>query len=342
MDAPPDARELLLLNGFQRGFPLRPDPWTPVAARFGADPQWVLARLSRWIADGTVSRVGAVFRPGAIGVSTLAAIAVPADRLDQVAAIVSARAEVNHNYEREHRYNLWFVATAPDPGRLEAALRGIAAETRCTPLLLPLVADYWIDLGFDLAGGTEDDGQGARRAVPPRASAPVALSPLDARLIAALEAGLPLVERPYQALARAAGLTEAGVIDRLATWLRQGAIRRFGVVVRHRALGYVANAMCVWDVPDAEVDAHGAALAREQGITLCYRRARALPAWGYNLYCMIHGRDRDRVRERVAALAARHALDRHPAAVLFSRRAFKQRGARYAPSEPAARAGAVA
>jgi hypothetical protein len=87
--------------------------------------------------------------------------------------------------------------------------------------------------------------------------------------------------------------------------------------------------MCVWDVPDADADAIGVALAREPGVTLCYRRARAMPTWRYNLFCMIHGRDREQVLATIERAARAHRLDRFASAVLFSRRAFKQCGARY-------------
>ena len=87
--------------------------------------------------------------------------------------------------------------------------------------------------------------------------------------------------------------------------------------------------MCVWDVPDAIVDRMGERVAREAGVTLCYRRARAIPEWPYNLYCMVHGRDREQVRVHVADMASWHGLDAYPCAILFARRRFKQRGARY-------------
>jgi hypothetical protein len=97
-----------------------------------------------------VSRVGAVLRPNTVGVSTLAAMAVAPERLDAVAQLVNGYAEVNHNYEREHRLNLWFVATAPDSARLQAVLNEIADRCGLEVLVFPLIEDYHIDLGFDL------------------------------------------------------------------------------------------------------------------------------------------------------------------------------------------------
>jgi DNA-binding Lrp family transcriptional regulator len=323
-----DPREARLLNDYQRGFPLVSEPYAVIARELGADEPWVRSTLERWIVDGTVSRAGAVFRPGAVGVSTLAALAVPDRDLARVAAIVSARPEVNHNYEREHRFNLWFVAAAADPATLDGALRSIERETGYAPIALPLVADYWIDLGFDLAGA-DATLRAPRRPNRAGAAPALALSAADRRLVATLEEGLPLVSAPYAAIARKAGVSETYALTQLTEWLRQGVIRRLGIIVRHRAIGFTANAMCVWNVPDEDADAVGMALAREPGVTLCYRRRRAAPAWRYNLFCMLHGRDRGMVEARRVEIAVSQGLDQFPSAVLFSRRAYKQCGARY-------------
>ncbi len=142
--------EQRLLNEFQHGMPLTPNPYADIARQLGVYETTVLETLQRLQTEGVVSRVGAVFRPNRIGASTLAAIAVPAAELEEVAAIVSEFAEVNHNYEREHHFNLWFVVVADDEDRLESVLAEI--EERCGyPVLdLPLLNEYFIDLGFDL------------------------------------------------------------------------------------------------------------------------------------------------------------------------------------------------
>jgi len=139
-----------LLNDFQHGFPLSPTPYADMARALGVTEAEVLEALSRFKAEGSISRVGAVVRPNTVGVSTLAAIAVPPAELERVAALVSSYTEVNHNYEREHQMNLWFVVTAPDPARLTQVLDEIACRSGYRVLPLPLLEDYHIDLGFDL------------------------------------------------------------------------------------------------------------------------------------------------------------------------------------------------
>ncbi len=144
------ALERRLLNDFQRDFPVSERPYAELADRLGVSEAEVLGALGDLTRRGVVSRVGPVFRPRTIGVSTLAAMAVPGTRLEAVARVVSEFEEVNHNYEREHEFNLWFVVTAPSEARLAEVLTEIEARTRLRVLDLPLEHAFHIDLGFRL------------------------------------------------------------------------------------------------------------------------------------------------------------------------------------------------
>jgi DNA-binding Lrp family transcriptional regulator len=318
-----DALEFRLLNDFQRDFPLCPAPFAELAARLGVREKVVLGSLEKLRREGKISRVGAVFAPKRIGASTLAAMAVPPEQLAAVADAVNRFPEVNHNYEREHRYNLWFVVTAASEGRLQATLAAIEQAAGHPLLALPLLEEYHIDLGFDL-GGERGKASAAARVVTP--AQPVGEA--DRRLLGVLQEGLPLFIRPFQLIAERIGASEGEVLGRIGRWLEEGAIKRFGVVVRHHELGFRANAMLVHDIPDDEVGAVGRALALEPAVTLCYRRPRR-PGWPYNLFCMIHGRERDEVCTTIADLRQRHGLTGHAHDVLFSLTRYKQTGARY-------------
>jgi len=149
------------------------------------------------------------------------------------------------------------------------------------------------------------------------------------RLRQKLEQGLPLTPRPYQALAEHTGLSEREVMTAVDQWQAQGLIKRFGLVVKHRTLGYTANAMVVWDVPDHWVTSVGQTIAEAPFVTLCYQRPRRLPDWPYNLFCMIHGVDRNRVLSQIDSLIVENHLQDLPHALLFSTKAYRQRGGRY-------------
>jgi len=316
--------QLRLMEKWQRDFPLVPRPYEAIGAALSVSGDEVIGALRGLQERKVLSRVGAAVRPNSAGASTLAAMAVPAHDLPRVAGIVNAEAGVNHNYEREHSFNLWFVVTASDNASVARTLARVRRASGYEVLDLPLEKPYFIDLGFSLGGGGAARRNNKNNT--PAQSRP--LTATERRTLCALEGGLSLVSQPYALLAGQAGLSEAVILSALAALIRDSVISRFGLIVRHRPLGFVANAMVVWDIPDAEADRTGECFGSQPFVTLCYRRPRRLPAWPYNLFCMIHGRERAWVLDRVEELKGLVA----PAvqsAVLFSRRCFKQHGARF-------------
>ena len=155
------------------------------------------------------------------------------------------------------------------------------------------------------------------------------LTEQDYQLIAAIQGGLPLVSHPYAEVGRHIDMSEEQVISRINEMQQSGIIKRFGVVVRHHELGYTANAMVVWDVPEQRLDEVGEALGDQPCVTLCYQRPRRLPEWPYNLFSMIHGRGQEIVTAQVERLVDELGLGDIPHEILFSGQRFKQRGARY-------------
>lgn len=324
----PNVTELALVDHWQRNFPLVGRPFDVAGRTVGLDERTTIAAFERLRDGGVLSRIGAVVRPHAVGASTLAAMQLPPERLGEIAALVSGEPCVNHNYERMHAFNLWFVVAGPDAKAVADTIARIEAKTGFAVLDLPLVEAYHIDLGFPLAGRRPGRVETPRGDYRP--------DPLDRDLLAAIEDGLPIVARPYREVADKVGIPEETLLDRLLRLTASGIVTRFGCVVRHRALGYTANAMAVWDVPDDRVGEVAAHFARNPKVTLCYRRPRRLPDWRYNLFCMIHARTQSDVYAAIDELNLVADSGLLPQSILFSARCFKQRGATFSR-----RAGAV-
>jgi len=153
---------------------------------------------------------------------------------------------------------------------------------------------------------------------------------LDQRIVRATQAGLPLVPRPYLAVANDLGVREAQVISLLRSMLADGRIRRIGAVPNHYALGYTANAMSVWDVDDGAVGELGRAVGALPFVTHCYRRPRRLPDWPYNLFAMVHGRSRADTGARIEEIRALLGAHARADAALYSARILKKTGLRIA------------
>lgn len=316
-----DPIDRRLLDEWQRGFPTCERPFDALAGAIGTTEADVLSRLERMRGAGRVTRVGATCAPNAVSASTLAAIAAPEARIDAVADIVSRQEGVNHSYQREDRWNLWFVATGPDRAHVGATLATIGILTGLRVLDLPLVRPFNVDLGFRMCGGPEPTPA-------PRAVDVSVMRPGDRRLLQQLTGGgLPLVPRPYDEIAARLGMSGDAVRARIAALAGAGIVARFGVIVRHRALGWRSNAMITWDLAPERIDAAGPALAALPGVTLCYERAPVPGAWPYRLYNMIHARSRNQALEVLDRARALPDLAGVPHKVLFSTRCFKQTGA---------------
>ncbi len=155
----------------------------------------------------------------------------------------------------------------------------------------------------------------------------------DVELLAAIEDGLPVCAYPYAEIGKLASMSEDEVISRLERMQDTGIIRRFGLVLQHHSLGYKANAMVVWNIPDDLVDEVALRIISHDFITLCYCRTRHAPVWPYNLYCMIHGCERRKVEQQIEMLKHNAGLAEFDSDTLFSVRRFKQRGARFSQTE---------
>lgn len=155
-----------------------------------------------------------------------------------------------------------------------------------------------------------------------------AIDDTDRRLVRATQAGLPLTPRPYAAIAEQLGLSAEEVMDRMRAMQERGVIRRIGAVPNHYKLGYRANGMTVWDVPDELIDELGARVGALDSVSHCYHRPRHLPDWPYNLFAMVHGRTREDVERQTDQIAALLGEANRGHTVLYSTRILKKTGLR--------------
>lgn len=352
-----------IINNFQKGFPFCASPYLAIATKLNCthaihgndqtiaeqdiSEQNVFDALCQLDSLGVTSRIGPVFDHKKAGASTLAALAVKEDDLNKIANIVNQFDQVNHNYARSshfHKtdYNLWFVVTASDPVELNRTIKHIEQLTTLKVLILPMEASYHLDLAFTINVTGKSSIKVNNKHVKSQKhndketfnninTVPAVKLPelKKSQLRKLIEAGLPQCLQPYQQLAQAIGSTEHQVLAQLENWQQTGLIRRFGLVVKHRKLGYNANAMVVWNIADEQVDAIAEILAKREEVSLCYRRPRRLPNWPYNLFCMIHGTDKNVVLNQIESITNALGLIHIEKDILFSYQAFKQKGASY-------------
>jgi DNA-binding Lrp family transcriptional regulator len=144
------AQDCELLNHVQKNFPLDSHPFATIGRQVGMTEDAVIRRLQELEEGGAISRFGAVFKPNVAGASTLVAVAVPENAIEKTASLINALPGVNHNYLREHQYNMWFVITGQNRKELDDRLQHIQSATQFPMLDLPMEQPYHIDLGFSL------------------------------------------------------------------------------------------------------------------------------------------------------------------------------------------------
>ncbi|MEG6615470.1 Lrp/AsnC family transcriptional regulator [Peptococcaceae bacterium 1198_IL3148] len=152
------------------------------------------------------------------------------------------------------------------------------------------------------------------------------ITKLEKTIIRELQAGLPLVPRPFAELGAKVGLTEEQTLAKVNELIDKGYMRRIGAALRHRQVGYVANAMIVWLVPDERVDEVGNEFAHRPEVTHCYQRKK-LPQWPYNFYTMIHSQSKDECYNIAADMAKSVGIDDYQ--LLFSTKELKKSSMRY-------------
>ncbi|MFW6436144.1 MAG: Lrp/AsnC family transcriptional regulator [Halococcoides sp.] len=333
-----DRRTAAIVNAFQGGFSVSENPFEVAADALTVggvelSPAALRERIGALVEDGTLSRFGPLIDADAIGGrAELVAMAVPAERFDAVAETVNAHDEVSHNYRRDHdTLTMWLVVSAADPDRIAEVTDAIEAETGLDTYRLPKLTEFHVGARFPVEGPFEDGGLDLTAHNP--SVAPYdrqTLTEHELELLLAIQDGLPIEPRPYDAVADAIGADPDWVRETIEAFRRAGVIRRIGVVPNHYALGYSENGMTVWDVPDDSVEEIGTALADLPFVTHCYERPRHDEVWPYNVFAMVHGRDEreiDARLDRVRAVVAEHTqVGDDDWATLYSTEMLKKTG----------------
>jgi siroheme decarboxylase len=322
-----DTLDGALLERMQSGVPLEPRPFAALGEGLGLEEDEVLARVRRLKETGVIRQIGAIFDTRRLGYqSTLVALHSTDDVLEAVAAQVTAHPGVSHNYARAHHYNLWFTLAVPPGHDVEDEARRLARQTGVDDWLnLPALRVFKIQAQFVLDKQQNVNARGHRE---PQGRD---FSSTDIPYVRALQGDLPLISRPFAQIGERLNLSEQPLLDRARDLEAAGILRRFGAVLRHRRVGYTANGMACWVVPDSRIKRVGQLAARFTQVSHCYQRLAHPPRWPYTLFTMIHGQTKDEVEAVVAQIAREAGLWQYE--VLYSTYEFKKERIRYFEEE---------
>lgn len=321
-----DATDRALLERMQASFPLVSRPFKALGQALDLDESEVLARVRRLKNEDVIRQIGAIFDTRRLGYhSTLVAFHVPDEAMETVAAVISAHPGVSHNYARPHHYGLWFTLAVPADGDLAAEIGRLARQTGVDDWLdLPATRVLKIRTHFKLEEG-ESPASAGSRAERPRSVC--AFAPTDIPLVRALQQDLNVVPRPFAQPAGHLGVSEEDLMDKAQELAQSGIMRRYCAVLRHRRVGYTANGMACWVVPEDQIERVGQYAAAFSQISHCYQRPAYPPRWPYTLFTMIHAQTQDEVEAIAAEIARKTGIEAYQ--VLYSSREFKKERIRY-------------
>lgn len=316
-----------LINLVQAEFPLTVEPYTDLGLRLGIDRDSVIRRIARLKARRIVRLIGPVLDARSLGYqTTLVAMRVAKEHQDKAEQIIAEHPGVSHGYERGHYFNLWFTLAVPAETGIETELTKLTSTIKAEAVFsLPAVKVFKIGAYFDMYEGGEGTAGAAIQSggeLPGKAD----LSREDKMVIRELEQDLPLVPRPFTAMANELGMAVEDFLAACVSQLQCGVMRRFGASINHSHAGYRANAMACWVAPPDKVGAVGRRLALLPEVSHCYERTPHT-SWPYNLFAVVHSRTRARCQELVRQISAETGLA--DCVVLFSTREFKKTRIKY-------------
>ncbi len=319
-----DSTNRIILDRVQRSFPIVPEPYRALAEGLDIPEEEVRERIRLLKEQKAIRQISAIFNTGALGYrSSLVAMAVPENDLEQAVEAVNAYPGVSHNYLRPGNFNLWFTIAAPPGQSLEAVVARIAQDAGGWPaLVLPAVKKYKLAVVLDvLEEGDWDHAEGKSDLPLTESSTRFRPAPENIRVVKCIQEDLPLTERPFALWAEHLEMGESELLQTVSEWTGVGAIRRFAAILNHRQVGFHANGMVVWSCPADRIDSLGNILASYSEVSHCYNRP-AYPEWPFNLYAMIHGRSPEECESIAGKLAQAIGLNNYR--ILFSTKEFKK------------------
>jgi siroheme decarboxylase len=325
-----EALDGAILNRIQDDFPVCRRPFAALAEDFGTVEAEVIRRLGAARESGVLRQVSAIFDTNALGYKgSLVAMRIAPDRLAEGARVVNSHPGVSHNYRRNHDFNVWFTVAVPHDGDLPWTVDRLAELAGAeSARFLPTLKLYKIGVSLDMTGERPLDARGdpqysdARR----REAAKQPLTDFDRALVRALQEDIELTPEPFERPAGELGISQETLFEEAGRLVKQGHLRRFAAILRHRKAGFSANGMAVWVVPDERTEEVGPLMASFRNVSHCYLRP-TYEDWPYSIFTMIHARSREECEATAAAIEAATGVQERT--MLYSSTEFKKVRLRY-------------
>ena len=316
-----------ILNEIQWTFPLVSQPYHDIAKKFDVAPEVIKERLVNLKKIGVLRQLSAIFDTRKLGYkSSLVAMEIEHDKLDFVAEQINRHPGVSHNYERNHEFNLWFTLAVPPGADLKTEVEKFQKLEGIKKVrLLPTIQLFKIGVKLDMVEEKKHEIKPSEEKKKIQNVKFVATEE-DKEFIRELQKDLDIVDRPFLNASKKLGMTEEQVFEKLKHYEEIGVMRRYAAILRHRDVGFVANGMIVWKVPEDRINEVGEKLGSFPQVSHCYQRP-VYADWPYNVFSMIHCKSEDEAQEMAKTIQSQ--IDVGEYRILFSAREFKKTRVEY-------------
>jgi len=317
-----DELDKELLNEIQSTFPLVTRPFDAIAKKFDTTPKIIKEHLNNLKKVGILRQLSAIFDTRKLGyTSSLVAMEIEHDKLEYVASQINRHPGVSHNYEREHQFNLWFTLAVPPGADLKTevdkfnVLKGIKKVR-----MLPTLQLFKIGVKLDMVDEKKHEIAPTEKK---KEIKNVKFEPTeeDKNFIRELQKDMEIIDEPFVKAAKNLGITENELFDKMKYYEDIGVMRRFAAILRHRKVGFTANGMIVWKVPEDRISEVGEKLGAFPQVSHCYERP-TYSDWPYNVFSMIHCKTHDEAHEMAKTIQEQIQVPDYD--ILFSSREFKK------------------
>jgi len=322
-----DELDKEILNEIQWTFPLVTRPFDAIAKKFNTSPEIIKERLNALKKNGVLRQLSAIFDTRKLGyTSSLVAMEIEHDKLEYVANQINRHPGVSHNYERDHEFNLWFTLAVPPGSDLKQeldkfnVLKGIKKVR-----MLPTLQLFKIGVKLDMVDEKKHEVAPTEQK---KEIQNVKFVPTeeDKQFIRELQKDMDIIDEPFAQSASNLGITEEQLFEKMKYYESIGVMRRFAAILRHRQVGFTANGMIVWKVPNEKISEVGSKLGAFPQVSHCYERP-TYPDWPYNVFSMIHCKTHDEAQEMAKTIQNQIHVDDYR--ILFSSREFKKTRVEY-------------
>ena len=316
-----------LLNEIQWTFPLVTRPFDAIAKKFDTTPEIIKEKLNNLKEIGVLRQLSAIFDTRKLGyTSSLVAMEIEHDQLEHVASQINLHPGVSHNYERDHQFNLWFTLAVPPGADLNSELEKLNVLKGIKKVrMLPTLQLFKIGVKLDMVDDKKHDVAPTEEK---KEIKNIKFDPTeqDKDFIRELQKDMEIIDEPFVKAANNLGMTEEELFAKMKHYESIGVLRRFAAILRHRQVGFTANGMIVWKVPEDRITSVGETLGSFPQVSHCYERP-TYDDWPYNVFSMIHCKTQDEANDVAKTIQNQINVDEFR--ILFSSREFKKTRVEY-------------